>query len=116
MDEAMIAKIHDPENSGLEPRVRLAMVFVERWVREDARSIDDAFFAELREHFSEREILELAMTAGTVELSHKFNTAFGVVPRHTGDSYEVGTPRAPQSMRDHLASLGIESPLAPAGG
>lgn len=56
------------------------------------------------------------MTAGTVELSHKFNTAFGVVPRHTGDSYEVGTPRAPQFMRDHLASLGIESPLAPAGG
>lgn len=49
MDEAMIVKIHDPENSDLEPRVRLAMVFVERWVREDARSIDDAFFAELRD-------------------------------------------------------------------
>ena len=116
MDEAMIAKIHDPEASDLEPRVKLAMKFVERWVGDDARSIDDAFFAELRAHFSEREVLELAMTAGTVELSHKFNTAFGVVPRHSGESYEVGTPRAPQFMRDHLASLGIESPLAPAGG
>ena len=112
MDEALIAAIHDPEGADLEPRVRLAMRFVERWVRDDARSIDDAFFAELREHFSERELLELAITTGTVELSHKFNTAFGVIPRHEGDTYEVGTPGAPQYMRDHLASLGIESPRA----
>ena len=114
MDEGTIAAIHDPENSNLEPRVKLAMIFVERWVADDARSIDDAFFAELREHFSEREVLELAITTGTVELSHKFNTAFGVIPRHDGETYEVGTPSAPQYMRDHLASLGIESPRATA--
>lgn len=114
MDEGMIAAIHAPEASDLEPRVKLAMMFVERWVRDDARSIDDGFFAALREHFSERELLELAITTGTVELSHKFNTAFGVIPRHEGDTYEVGTPSAPQYMRDHLASLGIEPPPATA--
>ena len=112
MDEEMIAAIHEPETSDLEPRVKLAMMFVERWVRDDARSIDDAFFQELREHFSERELLELAITTGTVELSHKFNTTFGVIPRHEGDTYQVGTPGAPRHMRDHLASLGIESPFA----
>ncbi len=112
MDEELIAAIHDPRNSDLEPRVRLAMLFVERWVADAARSIDDAFFAELREHFSERELLELAITTGTVELSHKFNTAFGVTPRHEGDTYQVGTPAAPRFMRDHLAALGIESPRA----
>ena len=116
MDEEMIAAIGDPETADLEPRVRLAMMFVERWVRDDARSIDDAFFSALREHFNERELLELAITTGTVELSHKFNTAFGVIPRHEGDTYEVGTPGAPQFMRDHLTSLGIESPRVAADG
>ena len=110
MDEAMIAAIHDPRNSTLEPRVRLAMLFVERWIADDARSIDDAFFAELRAHFSDRELLELAITTGTVELSHKFNTTFGVTPRHEGETYQVGTPAAPAYLRDHLAALGIEPP------
>ena len=110
MDEAMIAKIHDPTTSDLPPRYKLAMQFVEKWVLDYARTIDEGFFAELREHFSDRELLELAMTAGTVELSHKFNTTFGVVPRHDGETYQVGTPRAPAFMREHLASLGIEPP------
>tara|TARA_Y100000588_G_scaffold366734_1_gene432775 strand:- start:663 stop:1013 length:351 start_codon:yes stop_codon:yes gene_type:complete len=112
MDERMVSAIHDLEGAELEPRVMLAMMFVERWVRDDARSIDETFFTKLLEHFSERELVELAITTGTVELSHKFNTAFAVIPRHDGDTYEVGTPGAPQHMRDHLSSLGIKSPRA----
>ena len=121
MDEALVAAIHDPASADLEPRVRLAMLFVERWVRDDARSIDDAFFAELREHFSERELLELAITTGTVELSHKFNTAFGVIPRPRGRHLRGGHARRPavharppRLPRHRVAPRGGAGGVAPA--
>lgn len=48
---------------GLEPRDALAVRFAER-LATDFRTVDAAFRAELREHFSDAEIAELGMMIG----------------------------------------------------
>lgn len=64
MNEETIAQIHLPEaDRSLEPRDALAVRFAERFAA-DFRTIDDAFKAELREHFSDAEIAELGMMIG----------------------------------------------------
>ena len=45
------------------PREKLAIEFAE-WFAIDHTAIDDAFFARLRPHFSDPEILELTITIG----------------------------------------------------
>jgi len=56
----MVAQIHLPEaERKLEAREALAVRFAER-LAGDFRSVDAAFKAELREHFEEKEIAELA--------------------------------------------------------
>lgn len=108
MDEEMIRKIHHWQDSDLPDRIKVAMRFAENWVLNFAQMDDDLWQA-LTEHFEEKEILELAIFMGTVELSHKFNTTFGVVPRHEGEWYDVGTPAVPQAWREHMERLGFQS-------
>ena len=45
------------------PREKLAIEFAE-WFAIDHTAIDDAFFARLREHFTDAEVLELTITIG----------------------------------------------------
>jgi len=56
--------MHRPEvERALEPREALAVRWAEKCAT-DFRAVDDAFKAELREHFSEAEIVELGMMIG----------------------------------------------------
>jgi AhpD family alkylhydroperoxidase len=64
LDEERIAQLDLPESEReLDLRERLAVEFAERMAY-DHQGIDDEFVAELSEHFSEAEILELGMMIG----------------------------------------------------
>ncbi len=104
----MAAKVADHMNSDLPEHVKLALTLVEKWVFEMGQ-VEDAFFDRLREHYSDKEIVELGIAIGYFDFSHRFNAVMGVTPVHEG-SYDVGTPTAPDYMRAHLAAMGLTPP------
>ena len=105
MDEAMVSKIHDYENSDLPERVKVALRFAEGWVLHNARTIDDDLINELKQHFTEPQIAELAFAMGLFELFHKFNAAFQVPPPFEGIyQYDI---KIPEQMRPYLHALGM---------
>ncbi|MBI3968474.1 MAG: hypothetical protein HY329_22795 [Chloroflexi bacterium] len=55
----------------------MAMRFVEKF-NWDHLGIDDAFLDELRQHFSEAEIVELGQVTGTYLFRHRMNEVFGL--------------------------------------
>jgi alkylhydroperoxidase family enzyme len=57
--EAKIAAIDDESSDLLNGRERAAIKFAEK-LAVDHHKVDDAFWAELRAHFTEAEIIELA--------------------------------------------------------
>ena len=64
MDEETIAQLDLPaDERKLDPREALAVRYAEN-LAQDFHSLDSAFMAELREHFSEAETVELGMMIG----------------------------------------------------
>lgn len=61
--EELYAHVHEPDDADYTARERLAIEFAERFAL-DHRSLDDVFFARLHEHFSDPEILDLAICVG----------------------------------------------------
>lgn len=53
--------------------------FAERMTR-DAHTVDDALWAELRRHFDEGEMVELAAVVGLFNYFNRFNDALGMEP------------------------------------
>jgi alkylhydroperoxidase family enzyme len=77
--EAKIAAIDDETSELLTPRERAGIRFAEK-LAIDHRKVDDAFWAELRQHFSEPEIIELA-THTTLYIGFgRLNEILGVDP------------------------------------
>jgi alkylhydroperoxidase family enzyme len=77
-EEQKIAQIRDPETAtGLTERERLAIIMCDR-LNLDPEAIDDAFFARLREHFGESEILELAYATKWIGMLQALNDLFAV--------------------------------------
>ena len=60
------------DKSALTPREALAVELAERMAF-DPHAVDDAFWAELRQHFSEEELVELVFAAGIFNWGNKFN-------------------------------------------
>jgi alkylhydroperoxidase family enzyme len=77
--EAKIAAIDDETSDLLTPRERVAVRFAEK-LAVDHRKIDDAFWAELRQHLSEPEIIELAAHATLYIGFGRLNEIIGVDP------------------------------------
>lgn len=102
----MVAKISEYETSDLPPRLKLAMRLVESWVFEAGQGVDDAFFEQLKQVYTDKEIVELAISIGTFDFSHRFNAVMGVVPVHPG-TYLTNHMGAPDFMKAHLESLGM---------
>ena len=69
-----IDRILDPEPPGLDERERLVRDY-SRLVAERAWGIRDQVFAELKRHFSDREIVELTIRIGVCILFNKLNQA-----------------------------------------
>jgi alkylhydroperoxidase family enzyme len=63
VDEELYAHVTDPDAGDYSAQERLAIEFAERYAL-DHRSLDDAFFARLREHFTDAEILDLSICVG----------------------------------------------------
>jgi alkylhydroperoxidase family enzyme len=65
------------ESPLFDERERLALEMAERMTVTGQR-VDDAFFARLRERFSEAEVVELAATVAAENFRSRLNVALGV--------------------------------------
>jgi alkylhydroperoxidase family enzyme len=77
--EAKIAAIDDERSGLLSARERIAVRYAEK-LAVDHRNVDDAFWAELRRHFSEADILELTLHATLYIGFGRFNEIIGLEP------------------------------------
>jgi alkylhydroperoxidase family enzyme len=77
--EAKIAAIDDESSDLLSPRERAGIRFAER-LAVDHLKIDDAFWTELRRHFSEAEIIELVAHATLYIGFGRLNAILGLEP------------------------------------
>ena len=86
LSEAEIDTIAGYEAGDFPDRTKAALRFADRFA-EDHRSIDDEFFAELRRHFSEPELVELGLAIGTFlslgRLIHVFDLHYESAPERT---------------------------------
>ena len=77
--EDLVAKLADYEGSDLPERTKTALRLADRLTGETP-AIDDAFHAELQQHFSDEQILDLGMTITFASGWQRFIEAFGIVP------------------------------------
>jgi alkylhydroperoxidase family enzyme len=77
--EAKIAAINDESSDLLTPRERAALRFAEK-LAVDHQKIDDAHWTELRQHFSEAEIIELVAHTTLYIGWGRFNEIVGIDP------------------------------------
>ncbi len=61
--EELYAHVEEPDDGDYSAQERLAIEYAERFAL-DHRSLDDAFFARMREHFTDPEILDLTICIG----------------------------------------------------
>jgi len=69
----------DYEGSELPERTKAALRLADA-LSGDYRSVDRAFYEELRRHFSDDQILDLGMTIAFASGWQRFIEAFGIVP------------------------------------
>jgi alkylhydroperoxidase family enzyme len=79
LTEEKIAALDNPSSDLFSPRERAAITFAER-LAQDHLGIDDDFFAELRRHFSDAEIVELGVSVALNLGLGRFNAVLGVDP------------------------------------
>ena len=77
--EDLVAKLADYEHSDLPERTKAALRLADR-LSSARPAIDQAFYDELRPHFSDDELLDLGMTISFASGWQRFIEAFGVVP------------------------------------
>lgn len=85
LNEEKVQKINDYKNSDLSEREKAVLRLTEI-IASEPHTLDDEFFAELRKHFSDEQLLDLGFAAGMLNGLHRFLETFGVLP----DSYQEG--------------------------
>lgn len=75
----------DYKHSDLSEREKAALRLTEI-IASEPYTLDDTFFAELKKHFSDEQILDLGFAVGMLNGLHRFLETFGILP----DSYEEG--------------------------
>ena len=93
-----MAKLVDYEHSDLPERTKAALRLADR-LTGDTPTVDPAFYAALRRHFSDDEILDLGMTIAFASGWQRFIEAFGIVPDRWRDSTPLpwGPRNGPQT-------------------
>jgi len=81
LTEDMVEKTRDYENSDLPERTKWALRLVDK-LAFDHHGVDAEFYAGLREHFSDDEIMDLGMMGAFALGWQRFIEAFGVRPDH----------------------------------
>jgi alkylhydroperoxidase family enzyme len=61
------------------PAERVALLFSDQLTR-DSNAVSDELFAELRRHFNEGEVVEIAAVAGLFNYFNRFNNALEMEP------------------------------------
>lgn len=77
--EEKIAAINDESSELLTPRERVAIRFAEK-LAVDHQKVDEALWSELRDHFSEAEIIELVAHTTLYIGWGRFNEIVGIDP------------------------------------
>ena len=90
-----MAKLADYERSDLPERTKAALRLADKLSGDDA-SVDAAFMAALREHFTDGQILDLGMTIAFASGWQRFIEAFGIVP----DRWTEHSPSPFQPLRE----------------
>lgn len=79
LTEAKVAAITDPLSPLLTPREHAAIAFAEK-LAVDHHKVDDELWSELRQHFSEAEVIELVMHTTLFIGLGRFNEIVGLDP------------------------------------
>lgn len=80
-----LTNLHDFENrTDFSEREKAALRLAERETM-DPHSVDDALWAQLREHFDEGEIIELAAAIGLFNYFNRFNDVLKMEPTKAGE-------------------------------
>ncbi len=82
-----IAALRDAENGPFTDREKAALGFGLHLTR-DANRVPDAVFAELRSHFDEGEIVEIAAVVGLFAYFNRFNNGFALEPTKAGEGVD----------------------------
>jgi alkylhydroperoxidase family enzyme len=77
--EDVVTKVRNYETSDLPERTKAALRLADELGRERPH-VGEAFYAELREHFTDDEILDLGMSMAFAFGWQRFIEAFGIVP------------------------------------
>ncbi len=77
--EDLVSKLADYESSDLPERTKVALRLADT-LSGDRPTVDVAFMAALREHFTDEQILDLGMTIAFASGWQRFIEAFGIVP------------------------------------
>jgi alkylhydroperoxidase family enzyme len=77
--EAELAALEKGDLETFPPAERAALHFAEQMTR-DSNGVSDQLFAELRQHFNDGEIVELAAVAGLFNYFNRFNNALQMEP------------------------------------
>jgi alkylhydroperoxidase family enzyme len=81
LTEEQVNKVLDYENSDLPERTKMALRLTDKMAF-DHHSVDEKFYAGLREHFSDDAIMDLGMMAAFALGWQRFIEAFGIRPDH----------------------------------
>ena len=86
MTEEAVGKLQDYEHSDLPDRTKAALRLADR-LAQGGTSADRALYEDLRQHFSDDQIVDLGMTIAFMSGWQRFIEAFGIVP----DSWQEGS-------------------------
>lgn len=73
------------EESDLSEREKMALRFADI-ILTDPQKLDEAFFKQLKEHFTEEQIIDMGMGVGFLHGTQRFIESMGIVP----ESYDEG--------------------------
>ena len=97
--EDLVGKLADCEASDLPPRTKAALRLADK-LSGSHPTVDAAFMAELRTHFTDGEILDLGMTIAFASGWQRFIEAFGIVPdrwtEHAPSPFQPLSEAAPE--------------------
>jgi len=82
-----IASLLDFENGSFDEREKAALRFGLAMTR-DANRVSDTVFEELRRHFDEGEIVEIACVVGLFAYFNRFNEALQMEPTKRGEGVD----------------------------
>lgn len=82
--EDLVQKLADYEASDLPERTKVALRLAEKLTFEPG-SVDEAFVGQLKEHFTDDQVLDLGMCVAFLSGWQRFIEAFGIVPDRWSD-------------------------------